>query len=154
MIARNGSQMWCAFGTRLPSGFRKFLLADATRPTTKHNDIGVGEPTDAQLLIGALSDSAAFDWALECVLSRAFQLPPDTARRPSFGDDADDDVPSRAPEVEPPAPDDVRMALLPVIDSVNHYSRMPTTMYWEEDGKAISVAGEWNAPPVSIAGLR
>lgn len=142
VIAKNGSHMWCAFGTLLPSGFRKFLLADATRPTTKNNGNGAGEPTDVQLLIGSLSDSAAFDWALECVLSRAFQLPPDTARRPSFGDGDADDVPTRAPEVQPPAPDDVRMALLPVIDSLNHYSRMPTTMYWEEDGKAISVAGK------------
>lgn len=94
-------------------------------------------------MVDALSDPAAFDWALECVLSRAFQLPPDTARRPSFEDgDADCDIPVRAPEVEPPAPGDARMALLPLIDSLNHYSRMPTTMYWEEDGASISVAGE------------
>lgn len=90
-------------------------------------------------LLEALADTATFNWALECVLSRAFQLPPDNAVALVF--EEGDDAPVRAPELEPPAPQTERMALLPVIDSVNHYSRVPTYMHWEADG-AISVSGE------------
>lgn len=109
------------------TGFRKFLLADATRE---------GENTNP--LVDALGDAATFNWALECVLSRAFQLPPDDAAAPVF--DEDDDVPVKAPELTPPAPEATRMALLPLVDSINHYSRIPTHMYWEEDG-ALSLSG-------------
>lgn len=55
--------------------------------------------------------------------------------------DEGDDVPVKAPELTPPAPEATRMALLPLIDSINHYSRIPTHMYWEEDG-ALSLSGE------------
>lgn len=85
-----------------------------------------------------MADPDTFNWCLECVLSRAFQLPPDGAAPLVF--DEDDDVPVKAPAVEPPAPEAARMALLPLIDSMNHYSRMPTHMHWEADG-AISLAG-------------
>lgn len=109
-------------------------MADAkragnTRSTEERNDA----------LVSALADSVTFNWALECVLSRAFQLPPDTATALTFEDR--DDAPTRAPEVEPPPPTEARMALLPLIDSMNHYSRMPTHMYWEADG-SVSVSGE------------
>lgn len=79
-----------------------------------------------------------FSWALECVLSRAFQLPPRSAA--ALVVEESDDVPVKAPEVTPPAPDEMRMALLPLIDSINHYNRMPTHMYWEADG-ALSLSG-------------
>lgn len=86
----------------------------------------------------ALADPDTFNWCLECVLSRAFQLPSDDAA--PFVFDEDGDVPVKAPPVEPPALEAARMALLPFIDSMNHYSRMPTHMHWETDG-AISLAG-------------
>ena len=85
-----------------------------------------------------MADPDTFNWCLECVLSRAFQLPPDDAAPLVF--DEDDDVPVKAPAVEPSAPEAAKMALLPLIDSMNHYSRMPTHMHWEADG-AISLAG-------------
>lgn len=87
----------------------------------------------------ALGDASAFDWALECVLSRAFQLPPDDAAALVFGED--DDTPVKAPEVTPPPPEATRMALVPLIDSINHYSRIPTHMYWEDDG-SLSLSGK------------
>lgn len=115
------------------AGFRKFLLADATRgnkaESTQDGDSSLAE---------SLADPDTFNWCLECVLSRAFQLPPDDAAPLVF--DEDDDVPVKAPAVEPGAPEAARMALLPLIDSMNHYSRMPTHMHWENDG-AISLAG-------------
>lgn len=119
------------------------MLADATRagdtrPTERGNDS----------LVSALADSVTFNWALECVLSRAFQLPPDSATSLTFDDG--DDAPTRAPEVEPPPPTEARMALLPLIDSMNHYSRMPTHMYWEADG-AISVSGEQHSEVVCLS---
>ncbi|CAN0004420.1 unnamed protein product, partial [Ectocarpus fasciculatus] len=114
---------------RLFEGFRKVLLADARRgdnaPNTREGD-GVNT------LVSALADPAIFSWALECVLSRAFQLPPRSAAALVIEEGGD--VPVKAPEVTPPAPDETRMALLPLIDSINHYSRMPTHMYWEADG--------------------
>lgn len=124
-------------------GFRRFLLADATHPgiSNEHNEDTTED--GGALLMKELADPLAFSWALECVLSRAFQLPSINTRRPSFEDvDDNHDVPARAPELEAPAPGDARMALLPLIDSMNHYSRIPTTMYWEEDGESLSVAGE------------
>ncbi|CAM9255945.1 unnamed protein product [Laminaria digitata] len=117
---------------RLFNGFRKFLLADATRgnkaESTQDGDSSLAE---------SLADPDTFNWCLECVLSRAFQLPPDDAAPLVF--EEDDDVPVKAPAVEPGAPEAARMALLPLIDSMNHYSRMPTHMHWETDG-AISLA--------------
>ncbi|CAM9585968.1 unnamed protein product [Ectocarpus fasciculatus] len=119
---------------RLFEGFRKVLLADARRgdnaPNTREGD-GVNT------LVSALADPAIFSWALECVLSRAFQLPPRSAAALVIEEGGD--VPVKAPEVTPPAPDETRMALLPLIDSINHYSRMPTHMYWEADG-ALSLS--------------
>lgn len=115
------------------AGFRKFLLADATY-TNKMENTQDGDSS----LIESLADPDTFNWCLECVLSRAFQLPPDDAAPLVF--DEDEDVPVKAPAVESPAPEAARMALLPLIDSMNHYSRMPTHMYWEADG-AISLAG-------------
>lgn len=119
----------------LLSGFRKVLLADARRgdnaPNTREGD-GINT------LVSALADPAIFSWALECVLSRAFQLPPRSAAALVIEEGCD--VPVKAPEVTPPAPDETRMALLPLIDSINHYSRMPTHMYWEADG-ALSLSG-------------
>lgn len=115
------------------AGFRKFLLADAT-----HADKTESTQDGHSSLIESLADPDTFNWCLECVLSRAFQLPPGDAAPLVF--DEDDDVPVRAPAVEPPAPEAARMALLPLIDSMNHYSRMPTHMHWEADG-AISLAG-------------
>lgn len=105
-------------------------MADATAQSTS-------EEVDSALTV-ALADSSCFDWALESVLSRAFQLPPDTAS--ALVIEGEDDIPVRAPEVEPSAPETTRMALLPFIDSMNHYSRIPTHMYWETDG-AISLSG-------------
>lgn len=119
------------------AGFQKFLLADVERANTAH-----GAEGGDRALVDVLKDTAAFSWALECVLSRAFQLPPDKAAAMVL--EQDDDVPARAPEVEPSAPQDTRMALVPFIDSMNHYTRMPTHMYWEADG-AISLAGERTA---------
>lgn len=119
----------------LASGYRKFLLADATTGPNANS-----HSTEAdRALVEALADPTAFNWALECVLSRAFQLPPESAKQLYF-ENEDKDVPARAPEVEAPAEEEARMALLPSIDSINHYSRMPTHMYWEDDG-AVSVAG-------------
>lgn len=108
------------------------LLADVTHANN------AGRTDDDNALVDALAHTATFNWALECVLSRAFQLPPENTAAVSF--DEGDDVPVRAPEVEPLEPEVARMALLPLIDSMNHYSRMPTHMYWEADG-AISLAG-------------
>lgn len=85
-----------------------------------------------------MGDATVFNWALECVLSRAFQLPPDDAAALVFGEG--DDTPVKAPELTPPAPEATRMALVPLIDSINHYSRIPTHMYWEDDG-ALSLSG-------------
>lgn len=115
------------------AGFRKFLLADAT-----HANKAESNQDGDSSLVESLADPDTFNWCLECVLSRAFQLPPDDAAPLVF--DEDDDVPVKAPAVEPPAPEAARMALLPLIDSMNHYSRMPTHMHWETDG-AISLAG-------------
>ncbi|CAB1112411.1 unnamed protein product [Ectocarpus sp. CCAP 1310/34] len=119
---------------RLFEGFRKVLLADARRgdnaPSTREGDC-------VNRLVSALADPAMFSWALECVLSRAFQLPPRGAA--ALVVEEGDDVPVKAPEVTPPAPDEMTMALLPLIDSINHYSRMPTHMYWEADG-ALSLS--------------
>jgi hypothetical protein len=58
-----------------------------------------------------LTDPANLTWALECVLSRTYQLPP-----------AD----------QPTASDTQRVALLPLIDSINHHSSIPTHMYWQQ----------------------
>lgn len=119
---------------RAPSlGFQKLLLADATRGENE------GEGDSGSSLVDALGDSASFNWALECVLSRAFQLPPDDAAALVFGEG--DDTPVKAPALKPPVPEATRMALLPLIDSINHYSRVPTHMYWEVDG-ALSLSGE------------
>ena len=115
-------------------GFQRLLLADVNGTTAERRCGGRG-----RALVDALADSTAFNWALECVLSRAFQLPPNGTVAPVFEEDGD--VPRLAPELEPPAPEDVTMALLPLIDSMNHFGRMPTHMYWEDDG-AISLAGE------------
>ncbi|CAM9645621.1 unnamed protein product [Scytosiphon promiscuus] len=119
---------------RLFKGFQKYLLADTKRGGTTR---GTGEADVSSPLVDALADMAKFGWALECVLSRAFQLPPEDATALVFGED--DDTPVRAPELTPPAPEATRMALLPLIDSINHYSRIPTHMYWEADG-ALSLS--------------
>lgn len=113
--------------------FQRLLLADAK--VTTERSCGENE----RALVEALADLTTFSWALECVLSRAFQLPPDSAVAPVLEDDGD--VPMQAPALEPPEPEDTRMALLPLIDSMNHYGRIPTHMYWENDG-AISLAGK------------
>eukprot|EP00953_Heterococcus_sp_UTEX-ZZ885_P000455 768-Heterococcus_DN1.PRE.2 len=67
-----------------------------------------------------LLDPANLTWALECVLSRAYQLP------------LDDQL---------TASDTQRVALLPLIDSINHHSSIPTHMYWQQDG-ALAVAAD------------
>lgn len=75
-------------------------------------------------------------------MSRAFQLPPDDAVAVELEEDGD--TPVKAPELTPPEPGATRMALLPLIDSINHYSRIPTHMYWEPDG-ALSLSGRVNS---------
>lgn len=116
-------------------GFQKFLLVDAQNGDSTRR---AGESDGSSSLVNALADTAKFGWALECVLSRAFQLPPEDASALVFGED--DDTPVRAPELTPAAPEATKMALLPLIDSINHYSRIPTHMYWEADG-ALSLSG-------------
>ena len=54
-----------------------------------------------------------FSWALTQVLSRAYQLPPTQGTSTSSVDDG-------------------IMALLPVVDSINHHSSILTDMYWNE----------------------
>jgi hypothetical protein len=61
-----------------------------------------------------LQDPANLSWALECVLSRAYQLPPAERAEHAL------------------APNNQRVALLPVIDSINHHSSIPTHMYWQQ----------------------
>lgn len=117
----------------LHPGFQRLLLADAKVKTER----SCGEREHA--LVEALADLTTFSWALECVLSRAFQLPPDNAVAPVLEEDGD--IPIQAPALKPPEPEDTRMALLPLIDSMNHYGRIPTHMYWEDDG-AISLTGK------------
>lgn len=114
--------------------FQRLLLADAKVATDRRTC-----SENERALVESLADLTTFSWALECVLSRAFQLPPDSAVAPVLEDDGD--VPMHAPAVKPPDPEDTRMALLPLIDSMNHYGRIPTHMYWESDG-AISLAGK------------
>jgi hypothetical protein len=58
-----------------------------------------------------LQDPANLTWALECILSRAYQLPLDEQLTAS---------------------DTQRVALLPLIDSINHHSSIPTHMYWQQ----------------------
>jgi hypothetical protein len=53
-----------------------------------------------------LQDPANLTWALECVLSRAY--------------------------LQPTISDTQRVALLPLIDSINHHSSIPTHMYWQQ----------------------
>ncbi|CAM9312234.1 unnamed protein product [Choristocarpus tenellus] len=119
---------------------RERLLTDATRPNSGADDTPAG-----RVLVTALHDPEAFFWALECVQSRAFQLPPKGVG-PHFpsGDEYGDGA-GMAPAVEPPSPEEARMALLPLIDSMNHYSRVPTHMHWQGDGSvAVSVGSHFD----------
>lgn len=100
---------------------------------------GARDPQPDHSLENSIADEDDFNWALECVLSRAFQLPPETAKPLSF--DNDEDTPQQAPEIEPPPAEETKMCLLPWIDSINHYSRVPTHMFWEANGD-IGVAGD------------
>lgn len=126
------------------AGYRKFLLADAT------NNSGSARAHDD--FLKSLADESEFNWALQCVLSRAFQLPPENAKSLLSGDGKD--FPEQAPETEPPTVEEARMGLLPWIDSINHYSRIPTHMYWEGN-EVIGVSGEpgviLSCPPNSTA---
>ncbi|CAM9752935.1 unnamed protein product [Discosporangium mesarthrocarpum] len=130
---------------RLFARFRELILTGATQPC---DDSSVSDPQGPNTLLAALGDPGALDWALECTLGRAFQLPPKESRPMtpprSIGDDgfegADEkDSPASAPVMEPPPLGEARMALLPLMDSMNHYSRVPTHMHWEDDA-SIGVA--------------